>query len=115
MNELTTDELKIICDTVVRLAELRQKECSHLSVDDFAKECMGKLLTSLMAHKEGRMVMPLDDCKSNPLEILINHAKYRFKSSEGLNLDGVHLDGVFRVGDGWCHISKYCTGITPVD
>ena len=61
MTELTTDELKIICDTVVRLTEIGQKECPHLSVDNFAKGCMDNLLASLMAHKEGRMVIPLDE------------------------------------------------------
>ena len=38
------DELKVICDTVVRLTEIRVKHCKHLSVSNFAQGCFSNLL-----------------------------------------------------------------------
>ena len=62
MNEITSDELRSICDAVVRLTEIRQCGCSHLSVENFAPELMRKLLLELQMHKMGMIraedVMP---------------------------------------------------------
>lgn len=38
------EELKLICDAVVKLTELRQNECKHLLIENFAPECLENLL-----------------------------------------------------------------------
>lgn len=48
---VSCDELKIICDTVVELARIRQKGCNHLCVENFAQQCLGRLLTELQLNK----------------------------------------------------------------
>jgi hypothetical protein len=50
---VTPDELATICKTVVELAEIRQRECKHLCVENFATECFGMLLAEYAAHKKG--------------------------------------------------------------
>ena len=49
---ITNEELKIICDTVVELTKIRQAGCNHLCVENFASECMDKLLRELSIFKE---------------------------------------------------------------
>lgn len=44
----TCDELREICELTVRLVELRQNECKHLSVENVAPEIFHKLLSSLL-------------------------------------------------------------------
>ena len=51
---VSCDELKVICDTVVELAKIRQKGCNHLCVENFAQQCLGQLLTELQLSKEGK-------------------------------------------------------------
>ena len=41
------EELKVICDLTVRLTELRQNECKHLCVENFASKCFSELLTAI--------------------------------------------------------------------
>lgn len=52
---VSCDELKIICDTVVELARIRQRGCNHLCVENFAQQCLGQLLTELQLNKEGKL------------------------------------------------------------
>ena len=41
---VSVDVLRVLCDTTVRLTEIRQRECSHLCVENFASECLANLL-----------------------------------------------------------------------
>jgi len=41
------EELKIIADLTFRLTELRQRECGHLCIENFAPELFEKLLRTL--------------------------------------------------------------------
>lgn len=50
---VTADELRTICDTAVRLTQIRQLGCPHLCVENFAPEMMRKLLLELQMHKQG--------------------------------------------------------------
>lgn len=50
---VTAEELRIVCDTTVRLTAIRQNGCSHLCVENFAPEMMRKLLLELQTHKQG--------------------------------------------------------------
>tara|TARA_R110000764_G_scaffold57488_1_gene125121 strand:- start:5326 stop:5514 length:189 start_codon:yes stop_codon:yes gene_type:complete len=59
--DITTEELKIICDTVVELTKIRQAGCNHLCVEEFAPECMGSLLTQLALYKEGKLLIPINE------------------------------------------------------
>ena len=52
---VSCDELKVICDTVVELAKVRQKGCNHLCVENFAQQCLGQLLTELQLSKDGKL------------------------------------------------------------
>ncbi len=47
------DELKIMCNLVLRLTKLRQNECVHLCIENFAPECFGKLLLYFRKNSEG--------------------------------------------------------------
>lgn len=57
---VSCDELRIICDTVVELAKIRQKGCAHLCVENFAQECLGQLLTELKINKGGKYRLPIE-------------------------------------------------------
>ena len=46
--KITKDELSVLADTVVRLTELKQRQCSHLCVENFSAECLYKLVHSYM-------------------------------------------------------------------
>lgn len=54
---VTTDELREVCELVVRLTELRQNECKHLCVENFAPELFHKLLTRFVMQKQGMVCM----------------------------------------------------------
>jgi len=50
------ERLKILCDLVVRLVEIRQRECSHLCVENIAVdmiERIGPLIVPEMLHWNG--------------------------------------------------------------
>ena len=47
-----TEDLRVILDAVVRLTELRQSGCNHLCVDNFAAECLTKLIQALKVTDE---------------------------------------------------------------
>jgi hypothetical protein len=49
---ITNEELKVICDTVVELTKIRQTGCKHLCVENFAPKCMANLLRELSLSKE---------------------------------------------------------------
>jgi hypothetical protein len=51
-SSITTDDLRSICDLVVKLTELRQNECKHLVIENFAPELLRKLLEQLQADKK---------------------------------------------------------------
>lgn len=59
------DELKIICDTVVDLARIRQEGCNHLCVENFAQQCLGQLLTELQLNKQGKLRIFNTEIESN--------------------------------------------------
>ena len=69
MMDLTDKELGIICDTVVRLTDIKQRSVPHLCVENFATACMDSLLASLTAHKQGRMVIPISKDTMMPTNI----------------------------------------------
>ena len=48
---ITPDELKILCDTTVKLVAVRQQNCPHVSVENIAPEIMGSLLAALLRAK----------------------------------------------------------------
>lgn len=52
------DVLRILCDAVVRLTEIRQRECPQLSVEDFAAKCFGMLIDIV---EKGRRFWPLPE------------------------------------------------------
>lgn len=62
---MDVESLKVICDTVVGLTKLRQKECKHLCVENFAQECFGRLLSELKEYQD----------------VKINSIKYTFKGN----------------------------------
>jgi len=45
-NEPSVEVLRVLCDTTVRLTEIRQRGCAHLSVEDFAPECLRNLIAA---------------------------------------------------------------------
>jgi len=49
---MDVQELKVICDTVVELTKLRQNECKHLCIENFAPECLRKLLVIIKLSKQ---------------------------------------------------------------
>jgi|GEM_PF-6746628 len=38
------EELKAVCELVLGLAEIKAKYCHHLCVENFAEQCLAKLL-----------------------------------------------------------------------
>ena len=42
--------LRVLCETTVALAEIRQRGCNHLSVENFAPECLRNLLDVVNVH-----------------------------------------------------------------
>ena len=48
---LTMDELRILCETTVKLVEIRQRGCSHLAVENIAVEILGNLCEFLRQQK----------------------------------------------------------------
>ncbi len=52
---MNADELRVLCDAVVRLTELRLKECGHLCIENFAPELLAKMIgatNSGLSYKE---------------------------------------------------------------
>lgn len=43
---MDASELKIICDAVVRLTELRLLECKHLCIENYAPELLAKMVAA---------------------------------------------------------------------
>lgn len=54
------EEFRIICDTVIKLTELRQNECKHLCVENFASDCLAKLISTFnrAASQQGGKLTP---------------------------------------------------------
>ena len=50
---VSCDELREICDLTIRLTELRQRECKHLCVENYAPEVFLLLLSKMSMHKRG--------------------------------------------------------------
>lgn len=50
---ITIEELKEVCELTVKLTELRQKECDHLSIENFSPSLFADLLARLAVHKTG--------------------------------------------------------------
>jgi hypothetical protein len=44
MNAMSIEELRELCALTVELTRLRQNECKHLAIENFAPELLGKLL-----------------------------------------------------------------------
>ena len=57
---ITPEELRILCDTTVRLVELRIQANSYLSVETVAPGIMDSLLASVMRAKEDSDTARLD-------------------------------------------------------
>ena len=53
-------ELKVISDLTVQLTEIRQKGCSHLSVEDFAPDVFHSLLSRLAMFRNGTLLYSTD-------------------------------------------------------
>jgi hypothetical protein len=43
---VSVDVLRVLCDATIRLAEIRQRGCSHLCVENFAPECLRNLIAA---------------------------------------------------------------------
>ena len=56
-------ELREICDLTVKLTALRQNECKHLCVENFAPKLFRSLLDTLSRHKCG---VPEDELDFGP-------------------------------------------------
>jgi hypothetical protein len=41
---ITDERLKILCDLTFKLTEIRQKECHHLCLENFAPELLARLI-----------------------------------------------------------------------
>ena len=50
---LTKEELDSICELTVKLTELRQNECGHLCIENFAPDLFYQLYSTLLSAKEG--------------------------------------------------------------
>ncbi len=46
------DELKEICRLTVQLTELRQNECKHLCIENFAPDLFSSLIDKFGEHKQ---------------------------------------------------------------
>lgn len=46
---MSAAELQVLCDAVVRLTELRMKDCPHLSIENFAPELLAKMVGAAKA------------------------------------------------------------------
>jgi hypothetical protein len=46
---MDTDELRELCTLTVELTRLRQNECKHLCIENFAPELLGKLIRERLA------------------------------------------------------------------
>ena len=58
---ITPEELQILCDTTVKLVELRRRNCPHLSIETIAPEIMGSLLAAVLRTREpGRPSTAID-------------------------------------------------------
>ncbi len=52
-NKMDVEQLKEICSLTVRLTELRQKECGHLAIENFAPELFAKLIGEFSMAESG--------------------------------------------------------------
>ena len=52
----TEGEVKAIVWLTLKLVELRQKECSHLAVENIGPQIFHSLLTRLALHKQGSVM-----------------------------------------------------------
>lgn len=46
---MNTEELRELCTLTVELTRLRQNECKHLCIENFAPELLGKLIRERLA------------------------------------------------------------------
>ena len=46
---MSIEELRELCAVTVELTRLRQNECKHLAIENFAPELLGKLIRERMA------------------------------------------------------------------
>lgn len=53
---MSIDEFKELCALTVELTKMRQAECKHLCIENFAPELLGKLIRERMG---GTMVAPV--------------------------------------------------------
>lgn len=60
MSEITSDELKHLCDATIELCKIRAQGVPHLCVENLAPEILGKLLGKLAMHKNGLIQMEVD-------------------------------------------------------
>jgi hypothetical protein len=59
--DITSDEIRAICELTAQLTEMRQKGCQHLCIENFAPKLFHGLLTRLAMQKNGMMCMGIDD------------------------------------------------------
>lgn len=57
-SNITAEELRIICDTIVRLTDLQQQKCPQLIIEKLAPELLSNLLTELHFYKQGLIRIP---------------------------------------------------------
>jgi hypothetical protein len=60
ISSITVDELRVISDMTVKLVEIRQNECKHLHIENFAPELFHELLTRLQMSKNGMMCVSIN-------------------------------------------------------
>jgi hypothetical protein len=51
MKDITTEELKILCDTTVKLTELRHSTCNHLNIENASSAILAKLIQAVLLNK----------------------------------------------------------------
>ena len=57
---VSLDVLRVMCDTTVRLTDIRQRGCSHLCVENFAPKCLANLIRTY-THNKGISLMVVQD------------------------------------------------------
>ena len=66
MNEVDPRVIKLILETTEKLTKLRQNECKHLCIENFAPELFGKMV---FEYRKSLGPMPKHPFILNPLDV----------------------------------------------
>ena len=81
MTELTSVELKHICDLVVKLTEIRVSQCNHLCIENFSSQLLEKLIASVIASKP-KISFGINTEQQQRDELEAHNEKVKSKQSE---------------------------------